>query len=69
VLGEAAAQLEPEGKEQLPEIPWAQPSRLRNRVVHGYGRSTSRSHTTATDLLPSFVERLRRALAVLEADG
>ena len=45
VLGKAAAQLDAEVKERFPEIPWAQPARLRNRIVHGIGRSTSRSCT------------------------
>lgn len=36
VLGDAAAQLDAEVKEQFPEIPCAQPARLRNRIVHGY---------------------------------
>lgn len=36
VLGEAAAQLDAGVKERFPEIPWAQPARLRNRIVHGY---------------------------------
>lgn len=31
VLGEAATQLAPDIKDRFPEIPWAQPSRLRNR--------------------------------------
>ena len=36
VLGEAAAQLPDDFKADHPEIPWQQPSRLRNRIVHGY---------------------------------
>jgi uncharacterized protein with HEPN domain len=36
VFGEAAAQLPNELKANYPEIPWQQPSRLRNRIVHGY---------------------------------
>jgi uncharacterized protein with HEPN domain len=36
VLGEAAAQLSADLKEQFPDIAWQQPSRLRNRIVHGY---------------------------------
>jgi uncharacterized protein with HEPN domain len=68
VLGEAAAQLDAEVKDRFPEIPWAQPARLRNRVVHGYWSvDLEVLHTTATDLLPAFVDQLRRALAVIEA--
>ena len=36
VLGEAAAQLSANLREQFPDIAWQQPSRLRNRIVHGY---------------------------------
>ena len=70
VLGEAAAQLDTKVKERFPEIPWSQPSRLRNRIVHGYWSiDLEVLHTTATDLLPGFVEQLRDALATLEAES
>ncbi|MGI8815316.1 MAG: HepT-like ribonuclease domain-containing protein [Pseudonocardia sp.] len=36
VLGEAAAAVSAELKAEHPEIPWRNPVRLRNRVVHGY---------------------------------
>jgi uncharacterized protein with HEPN domain len=36
VIGEAVNQL-PEGpRAKCPEVPWSQPMRLRNRIVHGY---------------------------------
>jgi len=67
VLGEAAAQLDDEVKERFPEILWAQPARLRNRIVHGYWSiDLEILHTTATELLPQFAEQLRKALAALE---
>ncbi len=70
VLGEAAAQLDEQVRARFPQIPWTQPARLRNRVVHGYWSiDLEILHTTATDLLPGFVEQLREALAVLEADA
>jgi uncharacterized protein with HEPN domain len=69
VLGEAVAQLGAEVKDRFPEIPWAQPARLRNRIVHGYWSiDLEILHTTATDLLPRFAEQLRKALATLEAE-
>lgn len=69
VLGEAAAQLGAEVKDRFPEIPWEQPARLRNRIVHGYWSiDLEILHTTATDLLPRFAEQLRKALAALEAE-
>lgn len=36
VLGEAANQVSTELKAQSPELPWADASRTRNRIVHGY---------------------------------
>src|SRR5213076_2482670 len=36
VLGEAASQVSAEVKASSPEIPWQQPVRLRNRIIHGY---------------------------------
>jgi uncharacterized protein with HEPN domain len=69
VLGEAAAQLHAAVRERFPEIKWAQPARLRNRIVHGYWSiDLEILHTTATDLLPEFAHQLRKALATLEAE-
>jgi uncharacterized protein with HEPN domain len=69
VLGEAAAQLSADLKEQFPEIAWQQPSRLRNRIVHGYWSiDLEVLHTTATDQLPAFTSDLRRVLASFSKD-
>lgn len=69
VLGEAAAQLDDAVKTRFPEVPWTQPSRLRNRIIHGYWSiDLEILHTTATDLLPGFVKQLRTVLDVLEAE-
>jgi uncharacterized protein with HEPN domain len=69
VLGEAAAQLSADLKEQFPEIAWHQPSRLRNRIVHGYWSiDLEVLHTTATDQLPAFTSDLRRVLATFSKD-
>ena len=70
VLGEAAAQVSESVRERFAEIPWQQPSRLRNRIVHGYW-SIDREilHTTATDQLPSFADDLRRVLDALTAEA
>lgn len=67
---EAAAQLDERVRARFPEIPWSQPARLRNRIIHGYWSiDLEILHTTAIDLLPSFVDQLRNALARLEAEG
>lgn len=70
VMGEAASQLADEVKTRFPDIPWAQPSKLRNRVIHGYWSiDIEILHTTAEDQLPGFVDQLRHALAVLESEA
>ncbi|MGQ0846890.1 MAG: HepT-like ribonuclease domain-containing protein [Sporichthyaceae bacterium] len=69
VLGEAATQLDDGIKARFAAISWAQPVRLRNRIVHGYWSiDLEILHTTATDLLPALVAQLREALAALESE-
>lgn len=69
VLGEASAQLSGEVKAQFPDIPWQQPARLRNRIVHGYWSIDMEIlHTTAAHQLPSFTHDLRAVLDALTAD-
>ena len=69
VLGEAAAQLDGRVKERFPEVDWARPSQLRNRVIHGYWSiDLEILHTTAAEQLPSFVAQLREVAAHLSAD-
>lgn len=36
VLGEASGQVSDELKAAHPDVPWSDPVRLRNRIVHGY---------------------------------
>ena len=63
VLGEASTQLPPDLKERFPEVPWDQPSRLRNRIVHGYWSiDLDILHTTAQDQLPGFAAQLGKIL-------
>ena len=70
VLGEAAAQVSDELKERFAEIPWQQPTRLRNRIIHGYWSIDMEVlHTTANDQLPSFAADLRKVLHALIADA
>ena len=70
VLGEAAAQVSESVRERFPEIPWQQPSRLRNRIVHGYWSIDMEIlHTTASDQLPAFAVGLRSVLDVLTAEA
>jgi uncharacterized protein with HEPN domain len=56
VLGEASAQLAADLKQRFAEVRWQQPSRLRNRIVHGYWSiDLDVLHATAQDQLPGFV--------------
>ncbi|MFZ0161016.1 MAG: HepT-like ribonuclease domain-containing protein [Kineosporiaceae bacterium] len=66
VLGEAASQLPSEFTSRHPQVPWRQPVRLRNRIVHGYWSiDLEILHTTAQSQLPEFAAEVRRILATL----
>lgn len=65
VLGEAAAQMPGDVKDRHPEVGWAQPTRLRNRIVHGYWSvDVGLLYDVATQDLAEMVDQLS---AVLEA--
>jgi uncharacterized protein with HEPN domain len=67
VLGEAASQLSEAFVEAHPGVPWRQPARLRNRIVHGYWSiDTQILCDTARIQLPSFVEQLRTVASMLD---
>jgi uncharacterized protein with HEPN domain len=69
VLGEAATLVSSETKARFPGIPWRNPARLRNRVVHGYWSvDVEILHTTAVEQLGEFTRLLRDALAALQQD-
>lgn len=69
ILGEAAAQLSASSKARFANVPWHRPIGLRNRLVHGYWSiDLSVVGTTATDVLPAFLEDLRTVRAVLASD-
>lgn len=36
IIGEAAARVSPQIREQYPDIPWVEMTGLRNRLIHGY---------------------------------
>jgi uncharacterized protein with HEPN domain len=68
VLGEAAAQLPDQFKTDHPNVNWARPSQLRNRIVHGYWSiDLAVLHSTAVDDLPNFVAQLRTVLEELDS--
>lgn len=69
VLGEAATLVSDETKTRFPMIPWRNPARLRNRVVHGYWSvDVGVLHTTASEQLGDFIRQLRVAAAELAGD-
>jgi uncharacterized protein with HEPN domain len=70
VIGEAAGQLSAEVKDKFPDMPWQQPTRLRNRIVHGYWSiDLEVLHTTATEQLPAFTASLRTILDSLTGNA
>ena len=70
VLGEAAARLSEGTKTRFPQVRWQQPTRLRNRVVHGYWSiDINILHTTASEQLPRFSDDLRAILAMLAEES
>jgi uncharacterized protein with HEPN domain len=70
VIGEAAGQLSAEVKDKFPDMPWQQPTRLRNRIVHGYWSiDLDVLHTTATEQLPAFTASLRTILDSLTGNA
>lgn len=36
VIGEAASKVSPEGRAELPSVPWAAVTGMRNRLIHAY---------------------------------
>lgn len=70
VLGEAVSQLSAGLKADHPTIPWADASRLRNRVVHGYWSVDFEVLiATARDDLPSFLAGVESVLASVVGDA
>ena len=67
VLGEAASQLPASFNASHPEVEWAQPTRLRNRIVHGYfDIAVGILYEAATTDLPSLSASISELLAELE---
>ena len=50
-----------------PDVPWSQPVRLRNRIVHGYWSvDLDVIHSVAVSDLPGFVEQARSIASELK---
>lgn len=55
MVGEAAGQLSVDLRDAYPDVPWSQPVRLRNRIVHGYWSvDLDVIHAVALQDLPGF---------------
>lgn len=64
VLGEAASQIPDAVKERHPNVGWAQPTRLRNRIVHGYWSvDVDILLAAAARDLPGLIDQLTAVLA------
>ena len=60
VLGEAVSQLSEPTKAAHAEVPWSDPVRMRNRIVHGYWSvDLDVLVTTAQEDLPDFLAAVR----------
>lgn len=63
VLGEAANGVSDHIKSEHPDVRWADPVRLRNRIVHGYWSiDIDVLVSTARQDLPEFLEAVQRVL-------
>jgi uncharacterized protein with HEPN domain len=70
VLGEAAAQVSEGVKTRFPAVPWQQPVRLPNRIVHGYWSiDLEILVVTARRQLPTLAVQLRHVLAVISGEA
>jgi uncharacterized protein with HEPN domain len=68
VLGEAANQVSDGLREAHPDVPWRRATSLRNRIVHGYWAiEMDVILTTAREVVPGMLDRLRSASASLDA--
>jgi uncharacterized protein with HEPN domain len=67
VLGEAAGLVSEATNARFPHVPWRNPVRLRNRIVHGYWSvDVDVLYTTATEQLGEFISMIREVLTSLE---
>jgi uncharacterized protein with HEPN domain len=61
IIGEAAAQVSPDTRQQYPDIPWASIVAMRNRLIHAYfDIDRDRVWETVTDDLPPLIAELEK---------
>jgi len=60
IVGEAAGRVSPEGRAQVPDLPWAEAVGMRNRLVHAYfDINRNILWSTVTDALPALLAQLQ----------
>lgn len=70
VIGEAAARISPEMREQYPEIPWTDIVGFRNIVVHAYfSVDWSIAWVAATRDVPNLRRQIEQILIDMEAEA
>lgn len=63
VIGEASARVSPDTKDSHPEIPWAQMTGMRNRIVHRYfAVDLDIVWSVVREDLPVLIDRVRALL-------
>ena len=63
IVGEAASRVTPEGRAELPDLPWSLMIGMRNRLVHAYYEvDLEILWTTVTEAMPPLADRLREFL-------
>ena len=63
IIGEAAARVETESREEHPSVPWLQIVGMRNRLVHGYDAvDLDVLWDTIVDDLPPLISELKKIL-------
>ena len=70
IVGEAAVQMSPLGRDEIPAVPWAAIVAMRNRLVHAYfDIDLDRVWDTLTADLPELLEMLKPHLSREPGDG
>lgn len=63
IIGEAASRISPDGKAEVPDIPWARIVAMRNRLTHGYfDWDLNAVWSTVNTNLPDLVTNVERFL-------
>ena len=69
VIGEAATRIPPEQRARLPDVPWSEIVRLRNRLIHGYDTvDFDIVWQIITRDLPPLIHALQQVVAAAERD-